>query len=148
MVFWLITLKPNTNNRNYAKNDRLRIVVERNGRKAFLVNCVTDEILQTLTFNKNSQRKILARVFTKRGVPVFVAVTRTKDKRQIKIYFYKQKKEQLEQTDYIKRRWRPRGFRLKVNKDKQIKLQKGKENKHQVLYGVSTDLELNLLTDN
>ncbi|MDP3970271.1 MAG: FG-GAP-like repeat-containing protein [bacterium] len=134
--------------RKYKKNKRLRIVVERRGRQAFLVNCKTDKIIQTLNFNDTAQRKILARVFSKWNKPLFVAVTRTRNKRNIKIYLYQQKKKKLVQTDYLKRKWRPRGLRLKLNRRHQIVLEKGAEKKHTVKYSVNGELKLHLETDN
>lgn len=135
--------------RNYKKNDDLRIVVERKGTSAFLVNCRTDEVLQELQFNRRVQRKILARVFTKRKTPMFIAVTRTPDKRKIKIFLYKQKNTELELVDYIRRRWRPRGLRIDVNNYRnQIRLYKGKEKKHLVIYNVTPDLQLEEISEN
>ncbi len=129
--------------RNYKKNEDLRIVVERKGTSAYLVNCKTDEVLQELQFNRRVQRKILARVFTKRQTPLFIAVTRTPDKRKIKIFLYKQKNTELELVDYIRRRWRPRGLRIDVNNyHNQVRLYKGKEKKHLIIYSVTPDLNL------
>lgn len=135
--------------RNYKKNGDLRIVVERKGTSAYLVNCKTDEVLQEMRFNNRVQRKILARVFTKRKTPMFIAVTRTPDRRKVKIFLYKQKETELVQTDFVKRRWRPRGLRINVNNYRnQIRLYKGKEEKHLVIYKVNQDLQLELISAN
>ncbi len=135
--------------RKYAKNKNLRIVVERKGKYAYLVNCVTDEIEQTMKFNSRVQRKILARVFSKHNNPMFVVVTRTPNNRKIKIYLYKQKKNKLERTDFIKRSWRPRGLRINVNSyRREVRLYKGAEKKHTVIYRVDENFDLEKITDN
>lgn len=135
--------------RNYQANENLRIVVEKKGTSAYLINCKTDEVLQEMRFNNRVQRKILARVFTKRGKSMFVAVTRNPNKRKIKIYLYKQKKTELVQTDYLKRSWRPRGLRINVNSyRRQIRLYKGAENKHLVVYWVNRQNQLENITGN
>lgn len=128
--------------RTYAANSHYKIAVERHGRQAFVLNCVTNEVVQTLTFNERVQRKILARVFDARGEDMFVAVTRTPSKRRIKVFLYKQTADELVETDYLRRKWRPRGFRIKTNRKNRIVLQKGQEKKHRLKYQVSQTLEL------
>lgn len=131
--------------RKYAKNTKFRIVVERRGQQAFLINCNANKIQQTLTFNTRVQRKILARVFTARGAKLFIAVTRTPSKRKIKVFLYKQTRTQLVETDQFTRKWRPRGFRIKLNRRNRVVLQRGAERKHRLRYSVSRDLTLNEL---
>jgi len=131
--------------RNYSANGKLHIVVERKGQNAYLVNCKTDQVVQTLTFNTRTQRKILARVFRARGLPVFIVVTRTPSKRKIKIFFYEQTVTQLEELDYVTRKWRPRGLRIKLNKRNHFVLQRGQEKKHRLLYRITTDMTLEAL---
>lgn len=131
--------------RTYAANSHFKIAVERRGQQAFLIDCHANEIEQTLTFNTRTQRKILARVFRARGANVFIAVTRTPSKRKIKIFFYQQTETGLVETDYIKRKWRPRGFRIKLNHHNKVVLQKGQEQKHRLRYRVRMDLTLNPL---
>lgn len=128
--------------RNYSANSKLRIVVERKGQSANLVNCKTDQVVQTLIFNTRTQRKILARVFRTRGLPVFIAVTRTPSKRKIKMFFYQQTETQLTELDRVTRKWRPRGLRLKLRKRNHFVLQRGQEAKHKLLYRITTDLKL------
>lgn len=131
--------------RKYAKNKKYKIVVERKGQQAFLINCNANKIQQTLTFNTRTQRKILARVFSARGFNMFVVVTRTPSKRKIKIFLYKQTKTQLIETDYLTRKWRPRGLRIKLKRRNRIILQKGAEQKHHLRYSVTRSLTLNEL---
>ncbi|MBI4407258.1 MAG: FG-GAP repeat protein [Candidatus Kerfeldbacteria bacterium] len=131
--------------RNYAANSHFKIAVERRGQQAFLINCNANRIEQTLTFNTRTQRKILARVFRARGANLFIAVTRTPSKRKIKIFLYQQTESALVETDYLKRKWRPRGFRIKLNHHNKVVLQKGQERKHRLRYRVRLDLTLNPL---
>lgn len=128
--------------RNYSANDKLHIVVERKGQNAYLVNCKTDEVAQTLTFNTRTQRKILARVFRARGLPVFIVVTRTPSKRKIKLFFYEQTETQLVELDRATRKWRPRGLRIKLRKRNHFVLQRGQETKHRLLYRITTEMKL------
>ncbi|HBY73371.1 MAG TPA: hypothetical protein DEG44_01630 [Candidatus Kerfeldbacteria bacterium] len=131
--------------RKYAKNKKMRIVVERRGQQAFLINCNANKIQQTLTFNTRVQRKILARVFSARNVKLFIVVTRTPSKRKIKVFLYKQTKTQLLETDQFTRKWRPRGLRIKIKRRNRVVLQKGAELKHRLRYSVSRTLTLNEL---
>lgn len=128
--------------RNYSANSKLHIVVERKGQNAYLVNCKTDEVVQTLTFNTRTQRKILARVFRARGLPVFIVVTRTPSKRKIKLFFYEQTQTELVELDRATRKWRPRGLRIKLRKRNHFVLQRGQEAKHRLLYRITTDMKL------
>ncbi len=128
--------------RNYAANSHFKIAVERHGRHAYVLNCITNEIVQTLTFNERVQRKILARVFDARNADLFVAVTRTPSKRRIKVFLYEQTATELVETDYFRRKWRPRGFRIKVNHKNKVVLQRGMEKKHRLKYQVNSDLTL------
>lgn len=128
--------------RNYSANSKLHIVIERKGQNAYLVNCKTDEVVQTLTFNTRTQRKILARVFRARGLPVFIVVTRTPSKRKIKLFFYEQTVSELVELDRATRKWRPRGLRIKLRKRNHFVLQRGKETKHRLLYRITTDMKL------
>jgi hypothetical protein len=128
--------------RRYAENDHFKIAVERHGRHAYVLNCVTNEVVQTLEFNERVQRKILARVFNARSTNLFVAVTRTPSKRKIKVFLYQVTPTELVETDYFKRKWRPRGFRIKLNHKNKVVLQRGKEKKHRLKYQVNRDLTL------
>lgn len=128
--------------RNYKANSKLKFVVERKGQQGFLVNCKTDQIVQTLTFNTKAQRKILARVFQTRRKPVLIVVTRTHSRRKIKVFFYKQQKQQLKQLDYFTTKWRPRGLRIKLKKKNHVVLQKGQEKKHRLVYWIDLDMHL------
>lgn len=131
--------------RNYAKNRRFKIVVERRGQQAFLVNCNANRIEQTLTFNTRTQRKILARVFSGRRSNLFIAITRTPSKRKIKIFLYKQTKAQLVPTYQLTRKWRPRGFRIKLQRRNRVILQKGQEQQHRLRYSLTRNLTLSPL---
>lgn len=128
--------------RHYRANENLRIVVERKGQHGLLVNCKTDQIVQTLTFNTKAQRKILARVFQARGQSVFIAVTRTYSRRKIKVFFYRQHRNQLTLLDYFTTKWRPRGLRIKLRRKNHVILQKGKEKKHRLVYWINLDMKL------
>lgn len=128
--------------RKYKANRKLKIVVERKGRSAYLVNCFTDEIEQTLEFNKTSQQKLLARVFTSQATPLFIVVTRTPNRRRLKIFLYKQNETSLEQVDFIKRHARPRGLRLNVKHRHRIEIAMGQELKFRLNYKISADLLL------
>ncbi|EKD79494.1 MAG: hypothetical protein ACD_41C00054G0001 [uncultured bacterium] len=123
----------------------MRIVVERRGQQAFLINCNANKLQQTLTFNTRVQRKILARVFSARNVKLFIVVTRTPSKRKIKVFLYKQTKRELVETDQFTRKWRPRGLRIKIKRKNRVVLQKGAELKHRLRYSVSRNLTLNEL---
>ncbi|MFA6475191.1 MAG: hypothetical protein WCV88_03205 [Patescibacteria group bacterium] len=131
--------------RKYARNRRYRIVVEKVGQQAWVVNCATNTIVQTLTFNDRAQRKILARVFAARHEYLFIAVTRTPSKRKIKVFLYKQQTKSLLETQTFTKRWRPRGFRIKLGKKNRVTLQAGQEAKHKLHYLVTRNLQLDQL---
>lgn len=131
--------------RQYAKNKKMRIVVERRGQQAWLINCNANKIQQTLTFNTRVQRKILARVFSARNHNLFIAITRTPSKRKIKIFLYKETKTKLVETYQLTRKWRPRGLRIKLKRRNRVVLQKGAESKHRLRYSVTRNLTLSLL---